>query len=73
MKTVLLVCGAVVYLTTATVVAYAVRAALLSRISYIWKPAPALVIGWIIGLAWPALVIIGAASVSLRRLKGSIR
>jgi hypothetical protein len=71
--TVLLICGAVVYLTTATVAAYVVRAGLLAREAGDWAPAAALVVGWIIGLQWPILGLAGAILVIARRLKGANR
>jgi len=69
-KTVLLTGGAIIYLSTAVVVAYAVRAALLARVENTVPPAVALLAGWMCGLLWPPMLLAGAILLAARRLKG---
>lgn len=69
MTIVLTISAVVIYLTTATVVAYAVRAALLANTRTTVQPATALLIGWALGLFWPALLAVGAAVTIWRRFQ----
>lgn len=68
MTIVLTISAVVIYLTTATVVAYAVRAALLANTRPMVQPAVALFAGWALGLFWPALLVVGAIVTIWRRL-----